>query len=200
MTLGLVPYSARFHAMRRLLHKELTGSALSKYEPLHEQESRSLIRTVLRNPSCLQDAVRQWVHAINIYIRCARLVISHHLQLLRICYTKSDVWISDSTTRRSVPRACRKSHACLFAIKSTGRMARRHHAMAYVQHPWGTPVRPADILSLTVRHIPDWFPGAKFKRIAAQWKRLHMDMIWGPYLWAKTNQVWYFLSSFRPLV
>lgn len=58
-TLALMPYSARFHAIRRLVHKELTGNALKKYEPLHEQESRSLIKAILQDPPCLRDAIRR---------------------------------------------------------------------------------------------------------------------------------------------
>ncbi|KAJ7202042.1 cytochrome P450 [Mycena pura] len=48
LAIPLSPYSARFLRLRRLIHKELTGISLQKYWPLYEDESRSLIKKVLR--------------------------------------------------------------------------------------------------------------------------------------------------------
>ncbi|GJJ12868.1 hypothetical protein Clacol_007114 [Clathrus columnatus] len=39
-----------------------------------------------------------------------------------------------------------------------------------------------------LRYIPDWTPGATFKKKAAEWSKLHMEVIEGPYIWAKKNQ------------
>jgi hypothetical protein len=187
--LGLMPYSTRFHAMRRLIHKELTGSALRKYEPLHEQESRSLIKSILQDPPYLQDAIRQWVQSLSPFQthNVQYLII---LQLRRICHTEGDLWIPDGTTRRPLPRTCGTGYVGFLASKSTRRLARRHHAMEYVRYPLIAPIRPIYIsLTYSVRHIPDWFPGAKFKRVAAHWKRLNIDAMTDPYLWVKANQV-----------
>ena len=39
----------------------------------------------------------------------------------------------------------------------------------------------ADIYTPTVKHVPAWFPGAQFKRQAAEYKRLVDDMFYAPY-------------------
>ena len=39
------------------------------------------------------------------------------------------------------------------------------------------------------RHMPNRLPGASFKHIAARWRNLHMEVIEGPYDWAKGHQV-----------
>lgn len=60
-----MPYSPKFHKIRRLLHKEMTGVELAKYATLHEQEAYSLVRTVIREPSRLIDSIRQSVFLCN---------------------------------------------------------------------------------------------------------------------------------------
>lgn len=57
--LALIPYSPRFHSLRRLIHKELTGIMLQKYWPLHEDESRTLVKKVLQDPDAFLDSIRQ---------------------------------------------------------------------------------------------------------------------------------------------
>ncbi|KAJ6541977.1 cytochrome P450 [Mycena vulgaris] len=59
-SLGLVPYSPRFVSLRRLIHKELTGNMLQKYWPLHEEESRILIKKVLLDPSRFLESIRHY--------------------------------------------------------------------------------------------------------------------------------------------
>lgn len=38
---------------------------------------------------------------------------------------------------------------------------------------------------VTVSHIPDWFPGASFKRIAAQWRYNGKEFVERPYTFVK---------------
>ncbi|KAK7045037.1 cytochrome P450 [Favolaschia claudopus] len=39
-----------------------------------------------------------------------------------------------------------------------------------------------------LRYLPSWFPGTEFKRKAAKWAQLNMDVVEGPYIWAIENQ------------
>ncbi|KAJ7187128.1 cytochrome P450 [Mycena filopes] len=59
-SMGLMPYSARFVSLRRLMHKELTGNELRKYWPLHEEESRLLVDAVLLNPASFLESIRHY--------------------------------------------------------------------------------------------------------------------------------------------
>lgn len=56
---ALMRYGDRFRNMRKLMHRELTSAALEKYWPLHEEESRVLVRNSLREPQSLLDLIRQ---------------------------------------------------------------------------------------------------------------------------------------------
>ncbi|KAJ7273808.1 cytochrome P450 [Mycena rebaudengoi] len=58
--LALMPYSPRFLALRRLLHRELTASTLQKYWPLHEDESRALIKKILSKPASFLESIRHY--------------------------------------------------------------------------------------------------------------------------------------------
>ncbi|KAJ7113109.1 cytochrome P450 [Mycena epipterygia] len=57
---ALMPYFPRFHSLRRLIHKELTGIMLQKYWPLHEDESRTLVKKVLQDPDAFSDSIRHY--------------------------------------------------------------------------------------------------------------------------------------------
>ncbi|KAJ7618949.1 cytochrome P450 [Mycena rosella] len=39
-----------------------------------------------------------------------------------------------------------------------------------------------------LRHLPSWIPGMKFKRTAAIWAKLHMQVVDAPFEWALTHQ------------
>ena len=41
----------------------------------------------------------------------------------------------------------------------------------------------------TVKHLPAWFPGAKFKRDAAKWRKLVDEMYFRPYYEVKAAVV-----------
>ncbi|KAJ7472154.1 cytochrome P450 [Mycena latifolia] len=58
--IGLMPYSPHFLRLRRLIHKELTSNMLQKYWPLHEDESRILIKKILADPSLFLDSIRHY--------------------------------------------------------------------------------------------------------------------------------------------
>ncbi|KAF7360801.1 Cytochrome P450 [Mycena venus] len=62
--LALMPYSARFQSLRRLIHKELSGNMLQKYWPLHEDESRILIDKILLEPDLLLDSIRHYAGSV----------------------------------------------------------------------------------------------------------------------------------------
>ncbi|KAJ6575619.1 cytochrome P450 [Mycena vulgaris] len=63
-SLALMPYSPRFLAFRRLMHKGLTGNMLQKYWPLHEDESRILIEKLILDPSRLLDSIRHYAGSV----------------------------------------------------------------------------------------------------------------------------------------
>lgn len=44
------------------------------------------------------------------------------------------------------------------------------------------------LICILVKHIPAWAPGGSFRYTADRWRDWHMQMIEGPYLWAKANQ------------
>ncbi|KAJ7102821.1 cytochrome P450 [Mycena epipterygia] len=67
--LALTPYSPRFHSLRRLIHKELTGTMLQKYWPLHEEESRTLVERVLLDPGALLDSIRRYPDSVTVILR-----------------------------------------------------------------------------------------------------------------------------------
>ncbi|KAJ7748773.1 cytochrome P450 [Mycena maculata] len=61
---GLMPYSPRFLSLRRLMHKELNGSMLQRYWPLHEEESRLLVEKAVQDPSLLQESIRHYAGSV----------------------------------------------------------------------------------------------------------------------------------------
>lgn len=48
------------------------------------------------------------------------------------------------------------------------------------------------VCAATVRYIPDWFPGAGFKRLALQIRSKVAGIRNIPFLWAKSQIVWKF--------
>jgi len=47
----------------------------------------------------------------------------------------------------------------------------------------------------SLRHIPDWFPGANFKRLAKEWEAATFKMIDVPYEMAKQDLVCYSMRT-----
>ncbi|KAJ6569369.1 cytochrome P450 [Mycena capillaripes] len=66
-SIPLMPYTPRFLTLRCLIHKELTGTGLQKYWPLHEDESRILTEKILLDPDRFLDHIRQFVFLHNNY-------------------------------------------------------------------------------------------------------------------------------------
>ncbi|KAF8510471.1 cytochrome P450 [Hysterangium stoloniferum] len=145
--LALMPYTERFRQMRQLMKKELMGSSLKKYWPLHEQESRILIHNLISKPSELFDLVRHYSGSI----------------ILKVTYGYRT-----------------KENRDPFLLLAEKVMA----AFSEASQPgsWMVDIIP------WLRYVPHWMPGATFQRKAVEWSRLHMDVIEGPYIWAKAHQ------------
>ncbi|KAJ7457987.1 cytochrome P450 [Mycena galericulata] len=145
--LALMPYSPRFHGLRRLMHKELNGSMLQRYWPLHEEESRILIKKVLQDPGLFLDSIRHYAGSI----------------ILRVTYGY-----------RTAPQ---DDKFLLLAERVMGAFSQASQPGA-----WAVDIIP------WLRHIPSWFPGAGFKRTAAYWNQMHMEVVESPFDWALANK------------
>jgi hypothetical protein len=84
--LGLMSYSPRFLDLRRLIHKALTGNMLQKYWPLHEEESRTLIKKTLLDPSFLSEFIRQYFLPFGLYTYISHLPSYSGSVILRVTY------------------------------------------------------------------------------------------------------------------
>ncbi|KAJ7628753.1 cytochrome P450 [Roridomyces roridus] len=146
-SMALMAYSSNFVALRRLIHKELTGNSLQKYWTLHEDESRLLIDKVLANPDEFLDSIRHYAGSV----------------ILRVTYGYQTASKND--------RFLVLSERVMNAFSS----ASQPGAWAVDILPW-------------LRHLPSWLPGTGFKRMAAQWSRMHLNVVEGPYDWALENQ------------
>ncbi|KAJ7748816.1 cytochrome P450, partial [Mycena maculata] len=62
--LALMPYSPRLLSLRRLIHKELNGNVLQRYWPLHEEESRILVKKVLQDPRLFLESIRHYAGSV----------------------------------------------------------------------------------------------------------------------------------------
>ncbi|KIJ29065.1 hypothetical protein M422DRAFT_188975, partial [Sphaerobolus stellatus SS14] len=62
--LAFTPHTERFRQKHQLLKNELNAASFSKYRPLHEKESQSLIKKLLAAPDELVGCVRQCVYII----------------------------------------------------------------------------------------------------------------------------------------
>ncbi|KAJ7102834.1 cytochrome P450 [Mycena epipterygia] len=146
-SLALMPYSPRFHSLRRLIHKELMGNMLQKYWPLHEEESRTLVRKVLLDPSVFLDSIRHYSGSV----------------ILRVTYGY-----------RTAPEDDK------FLVLAQRVMA--SFSAATQPGAWAVDIIP------WLRHLPSWIPGTAFKKTAAMWCRMHMDVVEGPFNWAMDNK------------
>lgn len=52
----------------------------------------------------------------------------------------------------------------------------------------------------TVKHLPDWLPGAGFKKTAARWKRTLDELTEKPYAFTKQQMVRVFVVDNAPLL
>ncbi|KAJ7628751.1 cytochrome P450 [Roridomyces roridus] len=143
----LMPYSSHFNALRRLIHKELTGTVLQKYWSLHEDESRLLMDKVLASPDEFLDSIRHYSGSV----------------ILRVTY--------------GYQTASKNDKFLVLAERVT-----RAFSSAAKPGAWAVDILP------WLRHLPSWLPGTGFKRVAAQWNRMHLDVVQGPYDWALENQ------------
>ncbi|KAJ7680690.1 cytochrome P450 [Mycena polygramma] len=57
---SIMPYTPRFLALRRLIHKEMSANVLRKYWPSHEEQSRILVENVLLDPDHFLDHIRHY--------------------------------------------------------------------------------------------------------------------------------------------
>ncbi|KAJ7290010.1 cytochrome P450 [Mycena rebaudengoi] len=64
LSMALSPYNDRYRHMRRLLRPKLSKAGLERYWPLHEEESKILVRSVLKSPSELLLRIRLYAGAV----------------------------------------------------------------------------------------------------------------------------------------
>ncbi|KAF7336093.1 Cytochrome P450 [Mycena venus] len=162
--LALMPYSARFQSLRRLIHKELSGNMLQKnliffWIPFASTFSLSIhCDAISHNPSYAGSVILRVTYGYQTAPRDDKfLLLAERVMAAFSLASQPGAWAVDIIPWR----------------RSFGKFA-----TAIIDH----------LFSCLVRHLPSWLPGTKFKQTAAIWAQLNMDVVEGPFNWALAHQ------------
>ncbi|KAH8830592.1 cytochrome P450 [Flagelloscypha sp. PMI_526] len=144
-TLVLLPYSQRFRRFRKFFNTSIgTASAMRKFHPAKEGETRKFLRRVLAKPQDLRDHIK--------YSLGASLMRDTYGYLAK---ESNDPYIDVADT-------------------ATDQFSAATQAPGYL----------VDYVPF-LRHIPEWFPGAHFKREATEWASTLSNMVERPFAYVK---------------
>ena len=60
-SLGIMPYGAAWRQQRRAFHQHLNNSALPKYHPIMNEETKNFLQKLKSNPDQIFDALQLYV-------------------------------------------------------------------------------------------------------------------------------------------
>ncbi|KAK7029404.1 hypothetical protein VNI00_014658 [Paramarasmius palmivorus] len=153
-SLGFLPYGARLRQTRKIFHQELgKASGIHSFYPQEESQARKFIRLCLKNPEQLREHCLQHAGAI----------------VLRVAYgytakDQDDEFIKAANdAMKTLGPAIAPGHYLVNQIPIRLCFLDFTITIAHAQFP--------------VRFVPEWLPGASFKRQARQWAPLYNDMI-----------------------
>ena len=93
--------------------------------------------------------------------------------------TQNIAWLRSQRTQRSLCRTCRSSYRAILFSNGPWRIPGRSYSGLYDFKIFY--IQPSISYSTTVRHLPLWFPGASFRRLANEWKMTLVQMVNQPY-------------------
>ncbi|KAG6873902.1 hypothetical protein C0995_009681 [Termitomyces sp. Mi166 len=161
-TLVLLPYGDRLRRYRRLAHGIIGSHAsIKQFTYIEELETHRFLRRVLENPNDLAKHVQHTAGAIIIRI-------THGYEVKRI--NDPFVELADKAMEQFSLAMAPGSHLVdVLPIRNLILLVAQNRAHA----------------CFAVRHVPDWFPGAGFKRTAKEWAATLAEMVDQPYNFVK---------------
>jgi len=166
-TLVLLPYGDRFRRYRKLFHRSIGSiNTIRQFQPIQSLESRRFLRKLLSNPQNLQSHIRKTAGAII-------LRISHGYDVKDI--DDPFVQLADTATEQ-FSLATAPGNFLVDLLPARTYLPSLSHLT--ITH-----------LSFSVRHVPDWFPGAIFKKTAKEWSSTLCEMVDRPYNFVKQQMV-----------
>ncbi|KAK7060191.1 hypothetical protein VNI00_000956 [Paramarasmius palmivorus] len=163
-TLALLPYGERFRRYRKLFHGLIGSHAtVKRYHPTSEAETKMFLRRVLKSPSDLQSHIRKTTGAVI-------LRISHGYEV-----KESDdpfIQLADLATEQ-------------FSLATSPGQFLVDVVPARKDLSLVNDESRTNIIFFQVRHVPDWFPGAGFKRTAKTWASTLSEMVEQPHNFVK---------------
>ncbi|KAG0699195.1 cytochrome P450 [Suillus ampliporus] len=161
-TLGHASYGERFRLYRKNIHRIIgSRAAFSVYDPVEEIETHRFLKSVLAKPDQLQAHIRRTTGAI----------------ILRISYGYEVKEVDDPlvvNAERALDQFARFSIAGDFLVDFLP-FCKAIHFDVFSQWP--------DYV--LVAKVPEWFPGAAFKRIARECRETLEEMAAVPYKFVK---------------
>ena len=168
-SLALTQYNDRFRDFRRYLSRVMgTKNALRPFHGLIETESRKFLRRLIQTPEDVHEHIRKYVLGGQFFIfHCDSIFSSLRTAgaiILMITYGY-DVKEGKDPYVDMVDKAMEN-----FTVTTT--------PGAFL----------VDVLP-ALRHVPNWFPGARFKALAAGWRSDLMEMVETPFAMVKRQMV-----------
>ena len=185
-TLVLLPYGDRFRRFRKIFHSLIgTQSMMKQYHPAEELETRRFLKRVLSKPEALSDHVRKYVPFIfaspPIHVLPIGLLAPSSFAFLT--GTKSRRTMTPSSDSQTKPRSSSRLPQLPGHTWLTSSL--------FVCFSFPVSGLVALILYPLVRHLPDWCPGAAFKRSARKWAATLSEMVDQPHNFVKQQIVGY---------
>ena len=141
---------------RRLMHHAAHPSAAKKFHPHQLKSARRLLRNILDHPDDIMGNIRQYV---NYWKPIFSLVLKSSL---------FDVSLSAESVL-----------AAAYGFEVESKFNKYISLAAAAVDPLAEAMLPGtflvDMLPM-LKHIPDWFPGASFKRKAKQWRLKTLEL------------------------
>ncbi|KAJ3549201.1 hypothetical protein NMY22_g974 [Coprinellus aureogranulatus] len=166
-SITLMKYDEPWKRQRKIIAQEFsTSSSIPRYWPLQEQQSRLLIKSLLQHPEKSREQIQLSVHRFINIVAQLLTEIKRRLGIIiqRILY--------GYTVKSADDEFLVNALVSLENFTKAGKLGN------YL----------VDFFS-PLKHVPEWFPGAGFKREAKEMKAILNNAATAPYEWVKKHMV-----------
>jgi hypothetical protein len=162
------PYDGDFRFRRKLMHQQLgTAKLVAEFDDIQQAEAKRFLMRVLDRPDATLKHLQQLV-----WHPCKKTQNSvANLVLLLFSYSTMATIILSMTYGYSVGQESGDP-----LVKLIERMTEN---LVKATAPWPVDFIPA------LKFLPEWLPGARFKRSARSWKKINLSVVNIPYFFTR---------------
>ncbi|KAF9479201.1 cytochrome P450 [Pholiota conissans] len=161
---AFTPYGDQSKRQRKLLHKALSAPTIPQYHPLLTTNTHALLRALVKTPTSYIPHIRRYAGGLTLSV-----IYGYQASAPG---TKAIHAPADGKDPEDEDPFIRLAEECVNILSE--------------KIASGGGVWPVDVLP-ALQYLPDWMPGAGFKRKAREWKRKMEEFADAPYEYVRSS-------------